>query len=101
MITKIWRNLCAHGRSLKVNDDHDLWVLAAIKTVRILSWKPLYGRGHKAIDKCRLIFFGGGGGGGGVSLMQIYEEYLPCYQHSMIYGGAFVPIELSACTYGK
>lgn len=33
--------------------------------------------------------------------MQIYEEYLPCYQHSMIYGGAFVPIELSACTYGK
>lgn len=32
MITKIWRNLCAHGRSLKVNDDHDLWVLAAIKT---------------------------------------------------------------------
>lgn len=62
MITKIWRNLCAHGRSLKVNDDHDLWVLAAIKTVRILSWKPLYGRGHKAIDKCRLIFFWGGGG---------------------------------------
>lgn len=99
MITKIWRNLCAHGRSLKVNDDHDRWVLAAIKTVRILSWKPLYGRGHKAIDKCRLIFLFFWGGG--VSLMQIYKEYLPCYQHSMIYGGAFVPIELSASTYGK
>lgn len=36
-----------------------------------------------------------------MSLMQIYKEYLPCYQHSMIYGGAFVPIELIASTYGK